>query len=316
MPALLPSLAKRLGGGWSRNEQKREIAKVLPIKTLAIFYKTARLFHSFAFRSADNDLSYTVVQNGLAVVLAGEGTDDVLDGYVVNISEVHGPTGKYRPLVGGMRLEPVGQRGIVYATEFQCGMTDLYLFAAGRAPALHRQGHARDVVRDEMVHADTPQGVVLAQRDRKGGEHTFHVDVFQHDVVQSSRRGSPATRLQADGRITRCLSRCAVGKVTRTAEVTVFYGEVLRGLNHPYAIARGVDVAAADDHPVPITACDGIVTRLELAVSDTHVACATDVNAVPSLFEMQSVEASPADPVGQEPIVCRPSDGESLQMQP
>ena len=44
-------------------------------------------------RSPDIDLPYMVIQNGLAVVLAGEGTDDVLDGYVVNISEVHGPTG-------------------------------------------------------------------------------------------------------------------------------------------------------------------------------------------------------------------------------
>ena len=87
-------------------------------------------------------------------------------------------------------------------------------------------------------------------------------------------------------------------------------------MNHPYAVARGVDVTTADDHPVPIAACDGIVPRLELAVSDAHVACATDVNAVPSLFEMQSVEAGTADLVGQEPIVCRPSDGESLQMQP
>lgn len=113
-------------------------------------------------RSADIDLPYMVIQNGLAVVLAGEGTDDVLDGYVVNISEVHGPTGKYRPLVGGMCLEPVGQRGIIYPTEFQYSMADFHLFAAGSAPALHRQGHACDVVRDKVIHTDAPQGVVLA----------------------------------------------------------------------------------------------------------------------------------------------------------
>src|SRR3712207_9111578 len=88
------------------------------------------------------------------------------------------------------------------------------------------------------------------------------------DVIQVSRRRSPASVLQADGRVGGGFARRYVLVLPRSVDVAVAYLHVGRRHNHANTVTRGVQEAMGYLDIVPISAGNSVVAGVHFATCD------------------------------------------------